>query len=175
MSGKTVKRYVHVTNPETGESEVLSPGMKVPDYAKDQVTNDKVFTDPDDTAPVEVNNEPVPAPTGEVPDGKAVDATASSVESPADPGPVNETVNANPAQRDTADKPGGNQAAKVGEVAPVDSSVTGVVDGEGNPVGGAADVVEDEAPAPAKKAAAKKTTAKRTPAKKAAAKKTTGS
>lgn len=166
---KTVKRYVHVTNPETGESEVLSPGMKVPDYAKDQVTNEKVFTDPDDTAPAEVNNEPVPAPAGDVPDGKAVDATASSVETP-DAGPVNETVNANPAQRDTADKPGGNQAAKVGEVAPVDSSVTGVVDGGGNPVGGAADVREDEAPAPAKKAAAKKTTAKR-----AAAKKTTGS
>jgi hypothetical protein len=167
---KTVKRYVSVYNPETGDSETLKPGMKVPDYATDQVTNPKVFEDPepsDNEAPV--NESTTAAPGGEVPegvDGTTVTAMDGTAEPAVDPGPVNETVNANPAQRDTAGKPGGNQAPEDGGLAPADdpqntaSSIPAT-----EPTVPPVDVVSDEDTAPAKKTAAKKTTAKKTASK----------
>lgn len=47
--GKTVKRSVHVSNPETGDEAWLHPGDTVPDWAKDMITNPSVFEDDDET------------------------------------------------------------------------------------------------------------------------------
>lgn len=120
--GKTVQRHVAVYNEKTGESEILKPGMKVPDYAKDQVTNPKVFEKPagsDNEAPV--NNEVLAGVYSEQQpgvDGSQVEEAPDADED--DDLEVNETPNANPAQRQTADKPGGNQAPDDKTVAPAD-------------------------------------------------------
>jgi ribonuclease E len=149
---KRVKRYVAVYDPETGATEVLQPGMRVPDYATDQVTNPKVFED-DPTAEAPVNEGLVPSVDEATQRGVTDDGSGAAPAEPVDPGPVSETPNANPAQRQTAGEPGANQAPEDGVETPP----------------------EGEGAAPAKKTAAKKTAAKRAPAKKTAAKKTAAS
>src|SRR4051812_2213687 len=102
---KTVQRTVHVLHPDTLENHVLTPGMKVPKWAEDQVTNPKVF-EKDESTEAPVNDQPAVNPdTGEEVDGTDVEPVE-----PPDPGEVVETANANPAQRSTAGEPGGNQS-----------------------------------------------------------------
>lgn len=191
--GKVVHRYVSVYNEETGESETLAPGMKVPDYAKDQVTNPKVFEKPDGSeneAPV--NNEVLAGVTSEQqPKGAQVEE-ADDDEVTEDEDAVNETPNANPAQRQTAGEPGGNQAPDDGGLAPADdpanpaSSVGGGTTGGDDAATRAADA--DKA-ATAKKTAdanragtgqagstrTRKATAKKSTSTRSAAKKSTNS
>jgi ribonuclease E len=166
---KRVKRYVAVYDPETGATEVLQPGMRVPDYATDQVTNPKVFED-DPTAEAPVNEGLVPSVDEATQRGVTDDGSGAAPAEPVDPGPVSETPNANPAQRQTAGEPGANQAPEDGGLAPADDP-----ENPASGVGGVETPPEGEGAAPAKKTAAKKTAAKRAPAKKTAAKKTAAS
>ena len=56
---KTVKRSVHVSNPETGDEIWLHPGDDVPGWAAKLITNPSVFEDLDDVDLAPTNQGPI--------------------------------------------------------------------------------------------------------------------